>query len=96
MVHRFFRVNLTTLDVESSASDVTSWAIDQVIGLIKSGKPTENEYAEREGLLQTQRIIPDAPLNEFRHAQDEGLKPVVKSLHGTEALVQLRAEQLGW
>ncbi|KAJ5446897.1 hypothetical protein N7445_001718 [Penicillium cf. griseofulvum] len=103
MVHGFFRVarqedgsvNLTTLDVESSVSDATSWAIDQVLGLIKSGKSTENEYAERNGLLQIQRIIPDAPLNDFRHAEDEGLEPVVKSLHGNEALVQLRAEQLG-
>lgn len=103
MVHGFFRVarqedgnvNLTTLDVQSSASSTAGWAIDQVLRSIKSGKSVETEYMERNGLLHVQRIIPDAPLNDFRHAEDEGHEPIIKGLHDTEASVQLRAEQLG-
>lgn len=103
MVHGLFRVarqeddrsNLTTLDVQSSTSAATIWAIAKVLGLIKNKFTVETEYMERDGVIHIQRIMPDAPMNEFRNAEEDGLKPVLKSFHGSEVQVQLRAERLG-
>ncbi|KAL8724288.1 MAG: hypothetical protein Q9166_008035 [cf. Caloplaca sp. 2 TL-2023] len=36
--------------------------------------------------------MPDAALNHFRHAEEEGLEPVIKGFHEAEALDELR----GW
>ncbi|KAI1213019.1 uncharacterized protein F4807DRAFT_471537 [Annulohypoxylon truncatum] len=88
-------INVTTLDVQSSTSAATSWAIDKVLGLLKDGLPVETEYSERNGILSIQRIQPDTLVNDFRHAEEDGLPPVVKGFHSTEVQVQLRAERLG-
>ena len=53
-----------------------------MLGLLRRGASMETE---RNGVLHVQRIMPDAAVNEFRHAQKEGLEPVVKEFHGTEA-----------
>ncbi|OTA81918.1 hypothetical protein M434DRAFT_85057 [Hypoxylon sp. CO27-5] len=103
MVHGLFRVarqedptvKLTTLDVQSSTSAATSWAIEKVLGVLKDGTSLETEYMERNGILHVQRIMPDTLVNDFRHAEEEGLQPVTKAFHGTEVQVQLRAERLG-
>ncbi|KAI0383025.1 hypothetical protein F5Y04DRAFT_270134 [Hypomontagnella monticulosa] len=103
MVHGLFRVarqedptvKLTTLDVQSSTSPATSWAIEKVLGLLKNEASVETEYMERNGILHIQRIMPDTLVNDFRHAEEEGLQPVVKPFHGTEVQVKLHAERLG-
>ena len=86
---------LTTLDVQSSTSPATNWAIEKVLALLKSGATVETEYMERNGKLFIQRVMPDKAVNDFRHAEAEGLEPVVKDFHGTKVQVQLRAERLG-
>lgn len=103
LVHGLFRVarcednslHLTTLDVQSSTSRATEWAIDQVLRLLGRDTPMETQYMERDGILHIQRLIPDAAVNDFKRAEVEGFEPVVKSFHGNEAQVQLRAERLG-
>ncbi|CZR67900.1 probable 6-methylsalicylic acid synthase [Phialocephala subalpina] len=103
LVHGLFRVvrredsslNLTTLDVQSSTSRATEWAIDQVLQLLGRDTPVESQYMERDGILHIQRLIPDALVNDFKRAEVEGYQPVVKSFRGNEAQVQLRAERLG-
>ena len=103
MIHGLFRVarqedgmaKLTTLDVQSSTSPATSWAIEKVLGLLRHEASVETEYMERNGMLHVQRIMPDVAVNDFRHAEEEGLQPIVKEFHGTDVQVQLRAERLG-
>ncbi|KAL8910070.1 MAG: hypothetical protein Q9171_004624 [Xanthocarpia ochracea] len=87
--------NLTTLDVQSSTSPATAQAIEQVLGLLKHNATVETEYMERNGVLRVSRIMPDTSLNAFRNAEEDGLEPIVKGFHETEAQVQLRAERLG-
>lgn len=86
---------LTLLDVQSSTSPATSWAIEKVLDLLRRDASVETEYMERNGILHIQRIMPDTVVNDFRHAEEEGLDPVVKEFHSNEAQVQLRAERLG-
>ena len=86
---------LTILDVQSSTSPPTARAIEQVLGLLQRNATVETEYMERNGVLHVSRIMPDSPLNAFRNAEEDGLEPVVKGFHETEAQVQLRAESLG-
>ena len=103
MISGLFRVvrqedstaQLTTLDVQSSTSPATCWAIEKVLGSIRRGDTVENEYMERDGLLYIPRIMPDTAVNNFKSAEAEGLEPVLKDFHGTEVKVQLRAERLG-
>lgn len=87
--------NLVTLDVQSALSPVTFVAIGKVLGKIQAGHDTETEYAEREGLLLVQRLLPDFKLNDFKNSEYKGLEPVVKGLHATEAQVRLQAEKVG-
>ncbi|KAI1375608.1 hypothetical protein F4677DRAFT_112302 [Hypoxylon crocopeplum] len=102
LVHGLFRVarhedpgaKLATLDVQSSTSPATAWAVDQVLKLVRAGQ-AEEEYAEREGILYVQRVVPDTKVNAFKRAEVDGMEPVVKSLHETEAMVQIRAEKVG-
>ncbi|KAG9520859.1 ketoacyl-synt-domain-containing protein, partial [Aureobasidium melanogenum] len=102
MIHGLFRVvrredpgaMLTTLDVHSSTSPAIAWAIDRILGLIQSGK-SETEYVERDGVLHVQRVVPDGNVNAFKRAEVEGAEPVVKGLHESEAMVQIRAEKVG-
>ncbi|KAI0399293.1 hypothetical protein F4802DRAFT_610970 [Xylaria palmicola] len=102
MVHGLFRVarqedpsvRLTTLDVQSSASPATTWAIERVLELLKCDSPMETEYMERDGMLHIQRVMPDNVINDFRRGEDEGFEPTVQKLHNS-VQVQLRSERLG-
>lgn len=102
LVHGLFRVvrhedpsaKLVTLDVEASSGPTTTWAINQVLNQIRAGK-AEEEYAERDGVLHVPRVVPDNQINAFKRAEVEGTEPVIKSLHGTETMVQIRAEKVG-
>ncbi|MCJ1318627.1 hypothetical protein MMC15_003957 [Xylographa vitiligo] len=78
-----------------TTSLATSWAIAKVLELLKRNGPVETEYMERDGMLHVQQIILNAAVNGFRHADEEGLEPVVSAFHDTEVQVQLRAERLG-
>lgn len=103
MINGLFRVarqedssaKLITLDVQSSTSPATSWAIEKVLASIRREDSAETEYMERNGLLYIPRIMPDAAMNNFKNAEADGLEPIVKDLHGTEVQVRLRAERLG-
>ncbi|KAK7972314.1 Fumagillin dodecapentaenoate synthase [Apiospora saccharicola] len=108
MIRGLFRVamqedptaKLITLDVQSSTSAATNWAIEKVVGSLRDSNSdgevaTETEYMERDGILHIQRLMPDGPVNEFRRREEEGLEPVVKGFHATGVQVQLRAERLG-
>ncbi|KAH4043321.1 hypothetical protein HBI56_213740 [Parastagonospora nodorum] len=92
------RAKLTTLDVQSSTSPATSWAIEQVLRSIRASKPemsNETEYVERDGILYVQRLIPDKPVNDFKQAEIEGAATVVREFHSTGAQLQLYAERVG-
>ncbi|GAW26928.1 putative polyketide synthase [Rosellinia necatrix] len=103
MIHGLFRVarqedphvKLTTLDVHSSSSPATTWAIERVLDLLKYDSLVETEYMERDGILHIQRVMPDDAVNDFRHGEDAGFEPIVKGLHTTTSQVELRAERLG-
>ena len=90
---------LVTLDVQSSTSAATNWAIEKVVGCLRDGSggeaATETEYMERDGILHIQRLMPDEPVNQFRRREEEGPEPVVQGFHATGVQVQLRAERLG-
>ncbi|KAK4113196.1 hypothetical protein N656DRAFT_730717 [Canariomyces notabilis] len=94
------QARLHVLDVQSATSPATTWAIEQVLRKIRtSGRDSadvETEYAERDGVLLVQRLVPDTPVNDFKAAESgKGLEPVVKGLHATEAQVRLQAEKIG-
>ena len=102
MVQGLFRVarrenpeaKLTTLDVQSATSPATAFAIDRVLWEMRTS--TESEYAERDGILHVQRVMPDVPVNDFKAAEGgKGLEPVVKGLHETQAQVRIQAEKIG-
>ncbi|KAL7803491.1 beta-ketoacyl synthase domain-containing protein [Trichoderma aethiopicum] len=103
LVHGLFRVarqedqslKLTTLDVQSSTSRATEWAIDRVLQLLAQDASPETQYMERDGILHIQRLIPDADVNDFKRAEVEGLEPVSKSFHNNEAQIMLRTERIG-
>ncbi|KAI0128336.1 beta-ketoacyl synthase domain-containing protein [Xylariales sp. AK1849] len=90
---------LTTLDVQSSMSRVTEWAIDHVLRLLASaetgGPRAETQYMERDGVLQIQRLVPDTAVNDLKRAEVDGHAPTIKPLRTSEAQVALRTERLG-
>lgn len=45
--------------------------------------------------FHVQRVVPDGNVNAFKRAEVEGAEPVVKGLHESEAMVQIRAEKVG-
>ena len=106
LVHGLFRTirmedpsaKLNTLDVHSSTSPATALAIDRLLESFKNEKPktfVETEFAERNGIIYIQRVVPDIPVNKFRSDERDGAEPVLRSLHDAEAVVTLRAERLG-
>lgn len=103
MINGLFRVarhenttaKLITLDVQSPNNPVTNWAIEKVLSVLQSDGSLETEYMERDGILHISRLMPDSTMNDFRHAQEDGLEPVIKGLHESEVQVRLRAERLG-
>ncbi|KAJ5101357.1 hypothetical protein NUU61_003579 [Penicillium alfredii] len=86
---------LVTLDVQSTLSPATNVAIDQVLRKVQASHDGETEYAERDGVVVIQRVIPDIKLNSFKTAEHKGLDPVVRGLHATEAQVRIQAEKIG-
>ncbi|KAK8033522.1 polyketide synthase [Apiospora marii] len=102
LVHGLFRTvrhedtmaRLTTLDVQSSTSAATLFAIEKILGLVQA-QTAEEEYAERDGVLRVQRVIPDAKVNLFKQSEVEGAGTVVKGLHENESTVQIRADRVG-
>lgn len=87
---------LVTLDVQSALCPATDFAIDQVLRKVQAASHDgETEYAERDGVVVIQRVIPDIKLNNFKTAEHKGLEPVVKGLHATEAQVRIQAEKVG-
>lgn len=106
LAHGLFRVirmedanaKLTTLDVQSSTSPATDWAIDQLLTWLRKDTPEssmETEFAERGGILYVHRVVPDTSINDFKHDEREGADSVLKSLHDVGVAVVLRAERLG-
>ncbi|KAL9013538.1 MAG: hypothetical protein Q9173_001776 [Seirophora scorigena] len=106
LAHGLFRVvrmedanaNLTTLDVQSSTSPATTSSVLQILNSLRQGRPksfVEREYAERGGIVHVHRVVPDVLVNKFKMDEREGAEPVLRSLHGTDAVVTLRAERLG-
>ena len=90
------QARLTTLDVQSATGAATGWALVQVLRKLRGGIGAETEYAERDGILLVQRVVPDVPINDFKAAESgKGLEPVVKGLHESKALVRLQVERLG-
>lgn len=103
LIHGLFRVvrneipdaKLVTLDVQSGPSPAADAAVDHVLKKVQAGLDGETEYAERDGVVVIQRLIPDNKLNAFKTAEHKGLEPVVKGLHATEAQVRIQAEKVG-
>lgn len=107
LVNGLFRVirredpqaRLYTLDVQSATSPATAWAIERILSKLRAGpgaEDLETEYAERDGVVLIQRLVPDAKVNEFKAAEGgKGLETAVKGLHETEAEVRLQAEKIG-
>lgn len=87
---------LATLDVQSSTSRATEWAIDQVLRELTSASASaETQYMERNGVLHIQRLLPDAATNDLKRAEVEGHAPTPLPFRTNEAQVALRTERLG-
>lgn len=104
LVHGLFRVirredptaHLTILDVQSGTSPAAASAINQVLRHIRRRDDgAETEYAERDGILYTQRVVPDIAVNAFKRAEVEGNTPVVKGFHETDVQVHIHGERVG-
>ncbi|KAK4223155.1 hypothetical protein QBC38DRAFT_58577 [Podospora fimiseda] len=93
------QAKLHTLDVQSATSPATAWAIERVLRQLRAGgDDLETEYAERDGVLLVQRLVPDIGVNSFKAAENgngKGLETVVKGLHETEAQVRIQADKIG-
>ena len=92
--------SLTTLDVQSAASPAAYWAIERVLHVSRTNQgqntAADYEYAERDGVIYVPRLLVDEELNDFQAASaGDGPEPVTKDFHATNALVRLRAEQVG-
>ncbi|KXX76491.1 Lovastatin diketide synthase LovF [Madurella mycetomatis] len=104
LVHGLFRVirredptaRLTVLDVQSATSPATVHAISTVLSVLqRCDDAAESEYAERDGVLYTQRIVPDQAVNDFKRAETVGTQAAVRGLHESEVLVRIHAERVG-
>lgn len=102
LVHGLFRVvrredttaRLTTLDVQSATSLATAWVVDKLLELVRIHK-AETEYAERNGMIFLQRLMPDTKVNAFMRDKKEVAQMVVKDFHEQENTVQLEASPDG-
>ncbi|KAE8316710.1 KR-domain-containing protein [Aspergillus transmontanensis] len=52
----------------------------------------EAEFAERNGILHVDRVVPDEPINKLKRDVRQGAEPVLRDLHHAHAAVSLRAE----
>ncbi|KAK3947153.1 KR domain-containing protein, partial [Pseudoneurospora amorphoporcata] len=102
VVHGLFRVvrredptaRLTTLDVQSATSLATAWVVDKILELVRIGK-AEIEYAERNGVVSVQRLMPDTKVNVFKQGAVNGGQTVAKGFYEQESTVQLEASESG-
>ncbi|KAK1774693.1 hypothetical protein QBC45DRAFT_337084 [Copromyces sp. CBS 386.78] len=102
VVHGLFRVvrredptaRLTTLDVQSATSLATAWVVDKILELVRIHK-AETEYAERNGVVSVQRLMPDTNVNAFKQGEINGGQTVAKGFHEQESTVQLEASESG-
>lgn len=92
-----------TLDIDtqhiSSANGpplVLARAIAQVLWLMQEERrPVEPEYRlDRNGVLLIPRLVPDAPVNEFRSVRG-ATTPTMAGLWGTNGTVRLRGDRVG-
>lgn len=96
LVHGLFRVvrredttaRLITLDVQSATSLATAWVLDKILELVRTNM-AETEYAERNGVVFVQRLMPDAKVNAFKRGETDAGQPVVKGLHEEDGMLQL-------
>ncbi|KAI0377617.1 hypothetical protein F5Y04DRAFT_272978 [Hypomontagnella monticulosa] len=95
------QLRIVTLDVETSATEVSSQAIgaiDRVLHDFQHPRSTlsQCEYVERHGLLYISRILPNEALNRV-NSQDSlgGRPPIITNLHAHRATVRLVSEKLG-
>ncbi|KAK3400724.1 hypothetical protein B0T20DRAFT_390600 [Sordaria brevicollis] len=102
LVHGLLRVirredtmaRLTTLDVQSPTSLATAWVVDKLLELARTHK-AETEYAERNGMIFVQRLMPDSKINFFRQSRTEKAQMVVKEFYEQENTVHLEASPNG-
>ena len=87
---------LTILDLESATAPIMNRTLGKVLRQLLSDPDTDTEYAERDGVVLIERIIPNADANNFKaiHSGRESAT-VVKNLYNAKARVQLRAEKIG-
>ena len=78
-----------------------SRALRAINSLLKSlGRPAlkshiENEFVERDGVLQVSRVQPDRLINNAEREDVHGADILVRSLHQAENCVRLRCDRLG-
>ncbi|KAH6612780.1 PKSKA1, partial [Chaetomium sp. MPI-SDFR-AT-0129] len=90
------QLHLSTLDLPSTSStEATASALSAVLErlLLPSGPSTATDYefASRNGILHTARVVPDAALTQLQGSDDVA----TEDLHASDTLVQLRCERLG-
>ena len=91
-------VSLTTLDLENASSAEASTAIDKILETLLRPAPRrhlENEFVERDGIINVSRIRPDFLVNIAEKADSQGGELNVQSLHESPNTVRLRCERLG-
>lgn len=103
LIHGLFRVvrqedptaRLVTLDTrDDSDTSRISEIVAKVLDRIRNDE-FETEYAEREGIIHVPRVIPDAPINDFKRQESTGTEPSVKNLFETRKRVQLLGDRVG-
>ncbi|KAH7629517.1 putative polyketide synthase [Sordaria sp. MPI-SDFR-AT-0083] len=95
VVHGLFRVvrredttaKLTTLDVQSATSLATAWVVDMILELVRIQK-AETEYAERNGVVFVQRLMPDTKVNAFNQGKTGRAQTAIKGFHEPENMPQ--------
>ena len=91
-------VSLTTLDVESSSSSKTLWAIDEILHSLQGDPPKksiESEYVERNGVIYVSRIRPDEAIDQAERDDTNGAEPQILSLHDAPSTVRYQCERPG-
>ncbi|KAI3327074.1 reducing type I polyketide synthase [Xylariaceae sp. AK1471] len=91
-------LTLINLDVESPVRDTTVQAIEKCLGLLEStdNKTTiDSEFAERDGILNISRILPDSSLNRATEEEVVGKPLEMMPLKTTQGTIKLRAERVG-
>ena len=91
-------ISLTTLDVESSSSPKTLWAIDEILHSLQDAPPKksiESEYVERNGIIYVSRVRPDEAIDQAERDDTNGAEPETLSLHDAPSAVRYQCERPG-